>query len=64
MGECFAFKKQIQKEIDEGRLIFTDQEKKDTNPSLPKVNMVETKGKKPASKSESPARGTSANSIP
>ncbi len=41
----------IQKEIDEGRLIFSNQEKKDmeidTNPFPSQVNMVDPKGKKP-----------------
>ncbi len=50
-GECFAFKKQIKKELDEGQLIFADQEKRntkvDTNPSPPQVNMVNPKEKKP-----------------
>nr|CAD1827232.1 unnamed protein product [Ananas comosus var. bracteatus] len=51
-NKCTAFKRQIQKKINEGRLIFADQENKNMKvdkylfPS--QVNMVDIKGKTPA----------------
>nr|CAD1820391.1 unnamed protein product [Ananas comosus var. bracteatus] len=48
-SECTAFKRQIQKEINEGRLIFADQENKDMefdkNPFPSQINAVNMKGK-------------------
>ncbi len=64
MGDCIAWKKHIQKEIGEGRLIFADHENSNTNPSPPWVNMVDVKGKKPVSGSKSLRKETPASNIP